>query len=257
MGGYTVQLPAFHGPLDLLLHLVRREEVDIRTLPLGRLATQFLDFLAAAALLDVDLAGEFVVIAATLLEIKARSLLPAPPKAEAAPGEAPPDPRRDLVRQLLEYRQFKEAAQALEERAERHATQFARLAPPPDPTLPADRSPPVRSVEVWDLVSAFARLLRETEAASSETVVADDTPQHAYESRVVAEVRRLGRVSLRELFTPPRTRARLIGLFLAVLELVKRRAVVAELDSPFGELWLTAGDGLEPGAAELNPSSAS
>lgn len=242
MAGYTVQLPAFHGPLDLLLHLVRREEVDIRAVQLGRLAAQFLDFLSAAASLDVDLAGEFVVVAATLLEIKARALLPAAPRA--APSEAaPPDPRRDLVRQLLEYRQFKEAAASLQERAARHATQFARLAPPPDPAA-AESGPPLRPVEVWDLVSAFARLLRETEPAAETAVVVDDTPQHVFESRVVAEVVRLGRVSLRELFVVPRTRARLIGLFLAVLELVKRRAVAAELDAD-SELWLTPGGGAD------------
>lgn len=237
MAGYTVQLPAYHGPLDLLLHLVRRDEIDIRAVELGRLATQFLDFLAAAALLDVDLAGEFVVVAATLLEIKVRSLLPAPPKEEAAP-DAPPDPRRDLVRQLLEYRQFKEAAQALEARAETHALQFARVAPPAEGT---NDGPPVRPVEVWDLVSAFARLLRETEPTDATAVVADETPQYVHEARISAEVAKLGRVSLRDLFTAPRTRARLIGLFLAVLELVKRGAVRAELDATDGELWLSAG----------------
>ena len=166
MAGYTVQLPAYHGPLDLLLHLVRREEIDIRAVSLARLAGQFIDFITAAALLDVDLAGEFVVVAATLLEIKARSLLPAPPKAETTP-DAPPDPRRDLVRQLLEYRQFKEAAQALEARAETHALQFARIAPPAEQP---EGGPPVRAVEVWDLVSAFARLLRETETADTTAV---------------------------------------------------------------------------------------
>ena len=235
---YHVDLDAFHGPLDLLLYLVRRDEVDILDIPIARLADQILAFLAVRTELDVDLAGDFLVTAATLLELKARALLPAPPAADpAVPAAA--DPRRELVKQLLEYRQFKDAAALLEDRAERHNTRLPRLAPPADPAA-GPSTPAVRPVELWDLVSAFARLMRETELVPVTTVQVDDTPQHVHEERVLAAVRAAGRLTLRDLFTPPHTKARLIGLFLAILELVKRQSVRLELADPFAELWVTA-----------------
>ena len=234
MTNYLVALDTFHGPLDLLLYLVKRNEVDVLDVPIARLADQFLEFLAAVREVDVELAGDFLVMAATLMEIKARSLLP----ADADPGEEEgPDPRRELVKQLLEYRRFKDAAAALEERAERQSARLPRVAPE-EPASPG--APPVRSVELWDLVSAFARLMRETRALEPATVVVDDTPQHVYEGEVRDRVRAAGRLAFRDLFTPPHHKARLIGLFLAVLELIKNRELGLEQPEPFGEIWLTA-----------------
>src|SRR3954469_7549306 len=155
---YLVALDSFHGPLDLLLYLVRRNEVDVLDVPVAKLADQFLEFLAAVREVDVELAGDFLVMAATLMELKARSLLPEGSEEENADE---PDPRKELVRQLLEYRTFKDAAAALEERAERQGTRLARVAPE-EPSAPGVT--PVRPVELWDLVSAFARLMRETHA---------------------------------------------------------------------------------------------
>src|SRR6187549_2819631 len=119
---YQVALDTFHGPLDLLLYLVRKHEVDVLDIPVARIADQFLEYLQVMKQLDVELAGDFLVMAATLMEIKSRMLVPADPE----PGsEADSDPRRELVRQLLEYRTFKDAASALEVRAERHGTRVA------------------------------------------------------------------------------------------------------------------------------------
>src|SRR6187431_7518 len=112
---YTVELDAFHGPLDLLLYLVKRNEVDVLDIPIATIADQFLGYVLAVKDLDIEFAGEFLVMAATLMEIKSRTLLPA--DAQLA-GDDQPDPRRELVRQLLEYRKFKDAAAALESRAE-------------------------------------------------------------------------------------------------------------------------------------------
>ena len=236
MPNYLVALDTFHGPLDLLLYLVRRNEVDVLDVPLAKLADQFLDFLAAVREVDVELAGDFLVMAATLMEIKARSLLPEEPAGDESGG---PDPRRELVRQLLEYRTFKDAAAALEERAERRGTRLARVAPA-EPA--ATGAAPVRPVELWDLVSAFARLMRETQALRPTAVVVDDTPQHVYEEQVRRRVRADGRVAFRDLFTPPYHKARLIGLFLAVLELIRTRDVWLDQPEPFGEIWLTVPD---------------
>lgn len=230
---YQVRLDAFHGPLDLLLYLVKRDEVDVLDIPIARLTEQFLEHLQVMQHLDVELAGEFLVMAATLMEIKSHSLVPS---EEGVGGEEEPDPRRELVRQLLEYRKFKDAAQRLEERAERHATHLMRVQPeePTQPDVPA-----VRPVELWDLVSAFARLIRETQAAQPQAVVVDDTPQHVYEDLIRDRLRRYGRVAFIDLFAPPHHRARLIGLFLAALELIRRFEIWVEQPEPFGEIWLS------------------
>jgi segregation and condensation protein A len=241
MTAYTVALDAFHGPLDLLLYLVNKDEVDVRDIPIATLADQFLAYLSALREVDIELAGDFLVTAATLMEAKARSLLP---KDETAPEDEPDDPRRELVRQLLEYRRFKDAAAALEERAERQSARRPRTAPPE----PADPSAPaVRPVEVWDLVAAFARLMRETRSLAPTTLIPDDTPQRVYEDEVLARVTADGRVRFRDLFTPPHHRPRLLGLFLALLELVKRRAVGLEQSAPFDDIWVVAAGG-EPAA---------
>lgn len=233
--GYRVTLDTFQGPLDLLLYLVKRQEIDILDVPVALLAEQFLQFLAAMRELAVETAGDFLVMAATLLEIKVRSLLPATAEPEETPDE--PDPRRELVRQLVEYRQFKDAAAALEHRAEKAAESVPRTQPPEPKRAGA---PAVRAVELWDVVNAFARLLRETQLAPLTTVQVDETPQHVHEERVRGRLRAEPRVSLRALFAPPHTKARLIGLFLAVLELVKGQAATLEQAEPFAEIWLVA-----------------
>jgi segregation and condensation protein A len=231
---YTVALDAFHGPLDLLLYLVKRNEVDVLDIPIAIITDQFHAYLHLMRELDVELAGDFIVMAATLMEIKSRMLLPA--GAEEA-DEEQPDPRRELVKQLLEYRKFKDAAAALEERAERQGTRLARQEPP-DPA--PDAGPRVKPVELWDLVSAFARLMRETQALQPTTIAVDDTPQHVYEAQVRERVRAAGRLRFREAFTPPHHKVRLIGIFLAILELIRRRGIGVDQPEPDGEIWLVA-----------------
>lgn len=229
---YTVALDAFYGPLDLLLFLVKRNEVDILDIPIARLAEQFLEHLRALHSLDVEFAGDFLVMAATLMEIKSRMLLPLEATAEE---EDEPDPRRELVKQLLEYRKFKDAAAALEARAEQQVARVPRLEAP-EPPGPAE--PRVRSVELWDLVSAFARLMRETQSLQPATIAVDDTPQHVYEAQIVEQVRQRGRVLFRDAFTPPYHKARLIGIFLAILELVRHRGIGLEQAEEDGAVWL-------------------
>jgi segregation and condensation protein A len=161
-------------------------------------------------------------------------LLPA--EAHPAADDAP-DPRRELVKQLLEYRRFKDAAAALEERAEAQGARVPRQEPP-EPAAPA--APAVRPVELWDLVSAFARLMRETQALQPATIAVDDTPQHVHEARVAERVRAAGRVRFADVFDPPFTRPRLIGTFLAVLELVRHHGIGLDQPEPDGDIWLVA-----------------
>lgn len=248
---YHVALDAFHGPLDLLLYLVKRNEVDILDVPIALLAGQFLEYIQMLQALDVELAGDFLVMAATLMEIKSKMLLP---HGEEEPAPDEPDPRRELVKQLMEYRKFKDAAAALENRAEDHLARLPREVP--EESQPQEGAIPVRRVELWDLVSAFGRLMRETLALQTKSIIVDETPMHVYQAQIRKRLREEGRLTLADLFTPPFHRARLIGIFLAILELIKGRELWLEQPVPFGEIWLALPDQL-PESDELpaNPAS--
>ncbi len=233
---YQVQLQAFHGPLDLLLYLVKKEEVDVMEISIAVLAEQFLVYLQTVRELDVEFAGEFLVMAATLMEIKSRALMPASDKPDAETAGL--DPRRELVRQLLEYRRYKDAAAKLEEQIDRHAAKFSRISS--EPTVVAG-VPVVRAVELWDLVSAFARLLRETQSNRPQTVVVDDTPQQIYETRILECLADGDDRDFAELFEKPYLKLRLIGIFLALLELIKAGRVTLSQDALFGPIRVRIG----------------
>jgi segregation and condensation protein A len=230
---YLVDLDTFHGPLDLLLYLVKKDEVDIRDIPIARVAEQFKQYLEILQFIDVESAGDFLVMASTLMEIKSKLLLPRP---EEAADSSEADPRLELVRQLLQYKRIKDAAAALEARAEQQSYRLPRQ-PIPTPANPA--LPTVQPVELWDLVSAFGRLMRETMALQPQQIVVDQTPLHVYMELILQRLEQEGPLSLAALFTPPRTRGRLIGLFLAVLELTKGKRVVPEQHEPHGEIRLS------------------
>jgi segregation and condensation protein A len=230
---YKVQLDVFHGPLDLLLYLVKHEEVDVLDIPIARIADQFNAYLGVLEMVDVDWAGDFLVMAATLMEIKSKMLLP----REEGTALEEEDPRLELVKQLIEYKKYKEAASLLDAQAQKHLLRVPR-APierpgPPDPT-----QQPLRRVELWDLVSAFGRLVRETAALQPRQIVMDDTPQSVHMARIEEQLAREGRVPFVRIFTPPLTRGRLLGLFLAILELIKMGKIQAEQGDLFEEIWL-------------------
>jgi segregation and condensation protein A len=228
---YQVELETFRGPLDLLLYLVKRDEVDICDIPIARIAEQFRDYLNVLTLIDVEGAGEFTVMAATLMEIKSKLLLPRSDTAEAEEE----DPRLQLVKQLLEYKKFKDAARLLDEQAERQMLRLPRQ-PVDQPKAPAPGEQPLRKVELWDLVSAFGRLLRETSALQPQRIVMDETPIDRHMASILDRLRQRPRLTFTELFVPPHTRGRLLGLFLAVLELIKGRWIIAEQPELFGEI---------------------
>jgi segregation and condensation protein A len=230
---YKVQLDTFCGPLDLLLYLVKRDEVDIFDIPIARLADQYLETLAVLEIVDVEWAGEFLVMAATLMEIKSRMLLPRP--EEAAADEE--DPRLELVKQLIEYKKYKDAAVLLDAQAQKHLLRLARApVARPGPVDPSQQ--PLHKVELWDLVSAFGRLVRETMALQPKQIVMDETPIHVHMARIEETLRQNGRLPFKQIFSPPLSRGRLLGLFLAILELIKATKIQAEQPEPFGEIWL-------------------
>jgi segregation and condensation protein A len=230
---YQVELDTFRGPLDLLLYLVKRDEVDICDIPIARITEQFLGYLNVLHLIDVEWAGEFLVMASTLMEIKSRLLLPRTEETSADED----DPRLQLVKQLIEYKKFKDAARLLDEQAERQMLRLPRQ-PVDQPKTPSPAEQPIRQVELWDLVSAFGRLLRETTALQPQQIVMDETPIHIHMDNILAQLRHRRALTLSALFTPPYTRGRLLGLFLATLELVKGRLVRAEQAELFDEITL-------------------
>jgi segregation and condensation protein A len=244
---YRVELDSFHGPLDLLLYLVKRDEVDVLDIPIARLAEQFKSYLDLMTLIDVEGAGDFLVMAATLMEIKSKMLLP---RTEGEEAETE-DPRSGLVRQLLQYKQFKDAAAKLEELAEHQSTRLPRH--PPAVAAPAG-TPPLRAVELWDLVSAFGRLMRETLATRPQEIVVDQTPLHVYMEGILERLEREGPLPFSGLFLPPYTRGRLVGLFLAILELAKGRRVIPEQHEPFGEILLSLAVPAEPSSPATSPA---
>jgi segregation and condensation protein A len=230
---YQVELETFRGPLDLLLFLVKRNEVDICDIPIAKVTEQFIEYLNVLQMIDVEGVGDFLVMAATLMEIKSRMLLPRPEEL----AEDVEDPRLELVRQLLEYKKFKDAAALLDAQAERQMERMARLPLeiPPPPDLAQQ---PLQRVELWDLVSAFGRLMRETAALAPKQIVMDETPIQVHMERILGLIQERGRVPFAHVFTPPHTRGRLLGLFLAILELIKSRRIWAEQPDLFGPIWL-------------------
>jgi segregation and condensation protein A len=234
---YRVTLDVFGGPMDLLLYLVRRNEVDILELPLGKIAVQFLEFLEVLQFLDVDLAAEFVSTASTLVEIKSRTVLPRQEEAEA---EQPLDeePPSDLVQKLMEYKRLRDAALALEEHAALWQERYPRLSderPSQERDLAEDR---IKEVELWDLVSALARVLRRS-VVEQETNVRDvEIPLAVHMETIGQRVRREGRVAFSTFFEEASKRNVIVSLFLAILELLRHHGFRAEQAADYGEIWI-------------------
>ncbi|MBI4579474.1 MAG: segregation/condensation protein A, partial [Planctomycetes bacterium] len=213
MQDYRVQLDSYSGPMDLLLYLIRRDEIDIYDIPISRILDQYLGYVRLVEQLDPDAIGDFLVLAATLMEIKSRLLLPKPPPEEG--GDDLLDPRADLVRQLLAYRTFREAAARLADRAELHAQRFGR----PALDLPAGEGEvDLEEVQIWDLLTAFNRLLAAVgQAKATHDVRYDDTPVALHAADVLDRLEREGPTMPFERIFEGRTRSEMIGLFLALL----------------------------------------
>lgn len=235
---FRVELEIFRGPLDLLLFLVRKHEVEITEIPIAPITDQFLQYLEVLKELDINSVGDFLDLASTLVEIKSRSLLPRADEVE----EPLEDPRQELVTKLLEYKRYKDAASMLEEQGRQWQNRFGRLASdlPPRERNPAEE--PIHEVELWDLVSAFGRILREQAASGPSNIRYDDTPIHVYMQRIHADLMKERKLAMTELFRPYTNRSTLVGLFLATLELVRHHDVQLEQEELFGEIWILPGE---------------
>jgi segregation and condensation protein A len=234
MQNYRIQLDTYSGPMDLLLYLIRREEVDIYDIPIAHVLGQYLEYVRLLEAMDPDGVGEFLVLAATLMEIKSRLLLPKPPPEEDDGDEL--DPRADLVRQLLAYRAFRDAASNLSDRAERRASQLGR----PKIGLPEDaerEEVDIEDAQVWDLMTAFNKLLSSVGIKPGmHEVVYDDTPISLHALDIQDRLQREGPSIAFERVFEGRTRSEMVGLFLALLELIRQDRVRFDQDAQFGSI---------------------
>jgi segregation and condensation protein A len=228
LADYRVNLDIFAGPLDLLLYLVRKEEVDIYDIPIARITDQYIHYIELLKSLDIDLAGDFLVMAATLMQIKSAMLLP---KAEPDQFQDDDlsDPRRELIRQLLEYKKFKDAANLLnaaadeqKERFGRPGTIVERLKPDAEPEID------IEQVSIWDLLEAFDTICRATGTIGDISNIKDDTPIDLYQIEILHRLQTEGPMTFDRIFESGTNRVVMIGLFLALLELIREKLIWAE-----------------------------
>jgi len=236
---YRVELDVYNGPLDLLLYLIKRDELDIYDIPIARITDSYMSYISMLKELskdqglDINVAGDFLVMAATLMEIKSAMLLPKAPATAGGESSAAAelaDPRFELVQKLLEYKRFKDAAMALQKQQELHQQRFPRV--PASRDEKSDEPPPVdlEEVQVWDLLTAFTSLMKElgTRKPRYHEVIYDDTPIDLHAADIEDRLSREGRLSLRLLLEGRKSRSEMIGVFLALLELIREKKILVQ-----------------------------
>lgn len=238
-GDFTVRLEeVFQGPMDLLLHLVKEQEVEIQEVRLADIAHSYMAHVRALTDLDIEVAGEFLVIAATLMAIKSRSLLP----REEVELEDELDPHDELIQRLIEYRRFKGASDDLEDRLQRRALEFPRGYRGEVRDNEPERSFELGEITAWDLLATFSRLMRETLTGRTHRVKGDPRPLRWYVQTIGLAVRNQpSGASLQNLvsaLSEVPTREGLVGAFCALLELMKIGLVSAKQDSQEDEILL-------------------
>jgi segregation and condensation protein A len=231
---YKVRLEIFEGPLDLLLYLIKQDEIDIYEISLERITSQYLEYLQAFQELNIDIAGEFIVMAANLIYLKSRSLLPVdqqPPEEDAEED----DPRWDLIRQLIEYKKFKEAAARLQERALEQERIFARTGVNAGVTTLAPL--PLGEVGIFQLINAFQTVIKRVEAREDLREIFGE--HFTVSDKIEAILQRVSQglpVKFSELFAEIASRVEIVVTFLALLELIRLKQVRAMQSNPFDEI---------------------
>lgn len=232
---YNVTLEIFEGPLDYLLALIRQNEIDIYDIPIARVTEQYLQYLALMESLDLDVAGEWLVMAATLLEIKSRMLLPRDENAAATDEEEPADPRLELVERLIEYERFKEAAEMFREREEERSKVFVRG--PADVEYELKPLISLEDITAADLLTALQRVLEDVGEGDVTTL---ERRKITVRMKMREIWRRLtshgGQLRFEELFEGSVERIEVVVTFVALLELLKMRRVRARQKVPFGPI---------------------
>lgn len=227
---YKVELEIFEGPLDLLLYLIRKDEIDIYNIPIDKITKQYLEYIELMRMLDLNIAGEFLVMAATLMYIKSKMLLPPEerPQEEVVEEE---DPRLDLVRQLLEYKRFKDVAQYLQHKELLEEKIFTRHVPPD-----VEVSAPLVDVSIFDLLGAFNQALKKVETAPVHEVAGESFTVGDKVKQIKGLISENSSFSLTRLFDNMKNRIEVVVTFLALLELIRLKAVRVVQRELFGEI---------------------
>jgi segregation and condensation protein A len=242
---YKVKLEVFEGPLDLLLYLIKKEELEIHNIPMETITTQYIQYLELMKMLDLNIAGEFLVMAATLMMIKSRMLLPVEERPELEEEED--DPRWDLVRQLVEYKKFKDAALHLEALELRREDIFGRDGA--EAVLGKESEVALHDVGLFDLISAFNEALKKVKSEELREIFAERFTVAEKIEALGDRLRREGRFSLSQVFAGMRSRHEIACTFLALLELIRLNQARAVQKETYGEIFIERAEGI----AELVP----
>jgi segregation and condensation protein A len=262
MSEYKVQFEVFEGPLDLLLYLIKKEEVDIYAVNLTKLATQFIEYIDLMRAFDLEVAGEFLVMASTLMYIKSRELLPVDQQVVVEAEEEGEDPRWELIRQLVEYKKFKDAAAQLQVRENAQENIFPRL--PAKLEFESAAPAPKPDVSIFDLLNAVNVVLQRFKKRdeSSREIFEDKWTVSEKIEFVLKTITERGSVRFLELFESAANRAEVICTFLALLELIRLKQLVCAQPEPFAEIEITRANTIAPTPApepvadpESNPQS--
>jgi segregation and condensation protein A len=246
MAENKIQLEVFEGPLDLLLYLVKKEEVDIYQVNLTRIATQFIEYIETMRELDLEVAGDFLVMAATLMYIKSRELLPVDQQAQVEEEEDGEDPRWELIRRLVEYKKFKDAAAQLQVKEALQEATFPRL--PGKLEFALDGPGPKPDVSLFDLVNAVSTILKRVgERQSTRDVFQDKWTVSEKIEHLMNLIKDRPRLRFSELFADNTSRVEVVVTFLALLELIRLRMVTALQPEPFSEIEIGAVALMPPG----------
>ena len=232
---FPVKLSNFEGPLDLLLHLIKKNELNIHDIPIALITAQYLDAIALLQELDLDVAGEFLVMAATLIHIKSRMLLPRPETAAGVDGEPDEDPRDALVRRLLEHQKFKAAAGLLHEREQLRAAQWQR----PDERVAAiagDDYEPELEVDLFSLMNAFQAVLQRLKQRPKVLLPPEEIPVEARIDQLLSRLSETEACGFDDLFADIEDRRGLIVTFLALLEMIRLKLVRVFQSGSFGPI---------------------
>lgn len=235
---YQVRLEVFEGPLDLLLHLIKKEQVSIYDIPIARITEQYLEYLSLMQEMDLAIAGDFLVMAATLIYIKTKMLLPRHPLAEELAEEE--DPRQQLVHQLLEYQKYKAAAEMLWAKAEVEQAVFTR------PPLRLEGAETEVTATVYDLFEAFRQAMERWKQKITLEIERDEITMAEKLVEIRQQLALVDTLDVTELFEQARSRQELITIFLAVLELVKESVIRLVQRTAFGQILAVRVDGLAP-----------
>ena len=233
MAEYKVKFEVFEGPLDLLLYLIKKEEVDIYDVNLTQLATQFIEYIEVMRMLDLEIAGEFLVMASTLMYIKSRELLPLDQQVTVEGEDEGEDPRWELIRQLVEYKKFKDAAAQLQTLEARQENVFPRLPGTPEPA--PDAAPLKPDVSLFDLLNAVSAILKRVSVREDARDVYEDkwTVSEKIELILKAIAAR-GSLNFSDLFEGALSRSEVVVTFLALLELIRLKQLAAVQTEAFG-----------------------